>query len=103
MSRRCWMVLAGLVALAMAGTSVAAEGWSLSKLVPFQKSSADKRARASVSDDDRGGGFPTLSMPSWGSRWPPLGSLRQPCNPTGRVWAPAGLRGQGAQAPRGVP
>lgn len=62
------MVLAGLVAMAMAGTSVAAEGWSLSKLVPFQKSSADKRARASVSDDDRGGGFPTLSMPSWGSK-----------------------------------
>ena len=68
MSRRCWMVLAGLVAMAIGSSSAAAEGWSLSKLVPFQKSSASKRARASVSDDDRSSLLPKMSLPSWGTK-----------------------------------
>ncbi len=57
-----------LVAMAIGSTSAAAEGWSLSKLVPFQKSLASKRARASVSDDDRSSWLPRMSLPSWGSK-----------------------------------
>ncbi len=67
-SRRCWMVLAGLVAMAIASTPAAAGGWSLSKLVPFQKSSASKRAHASVSDEGRSGGLPQMSLPSGGTK-----------------------------------
>jgi hypothetical protein len=68
MSGRCWIVWAGLTAMAMASTSTAAEGWSLSKLVPFQKSSASKRAHASVSDAGRSTGFPRMSLPTWGKK-----------------------------------
>jgi hypothetical protein len=62
------MVLASLVAMAIASTSAAAEGWSLSKLNPFQKSSASKRAHASVSDDDHSSWLPKMSLPSWSSK-----------------------------------
>ena len=68
MSRRYWIVLAGLVAMAIASTSAAAEDWSLSKLVPFQKSSASKRAHASVSDEDRSSLLPRMSLPSWSTK-----------------------------------
>ena len=67
MNRRRWMVVAGVVAMAMGSSLAAAESWSLSKLVPFQKSSAGKRAHASVSDKDRGSWMPKMSLPSWGS------------------------------------
>jgi hypothetical protein len=67
-SRRCWVVLVCLVAMSMASTSVAAEGWSLSKLNPFKKSTADKRTRASVSDDDRSLTLPRPAPKSNGAK-----------------------------------
>jgi hypothetical protein len=77
-SRRCWMVLAGLAAMAISSTSAAADGWSLSKLVPFQKSSASKRAHASVSDGDRSGGLPRMSVPNRGTKSRPPDGPSEP-------------------------
>jgi hypothetical protein len=54
-NRRCWMVLATLTVMALAGTVMADEGWSLSKLNPFKKSTTSARARGSVSDDHSSG------------------------------------------------
>ena len=48
----------------------AEDGWSISKLNPFRKkSTADSRARGSVSDEAVAKSrFPHVSMPTWGSR-----------------------------------
>jgi hypothetical protein len=70
------MVVAGLIAMAVASTAAAAESWSLSKLVPFQKSSASKRTKASVSDEDRKSWMP--SMPSWGTSKKKPSASREP-------------------------
>ena len=62
------MVLAGLVAMACAGTAAATEGWSLSKLNPFQKSSSSKRVHGSVSDEKSKSVLPSMSLPGLGSK-----------------------------------
>ena len=67
MCRRCTFVLAGLAVMALASTSIAAEGWSLSKLVPFQKSSASKRdQRLCVRCGSQARDLPQMSLPTWG-------------------------------------
>jgi hypothetical protein len=53
--------------MAIAGSAAADDTWSLSKLVPFQKSSTPSRARASVSDSGRSSSS-WISLPSWGSK-----------------------------------
>lgn len=72
------MLMAGLLAMTFADTSAAEDGWSLSKLVPFKKSSTDARTRASVSDEDRSSGLPKLSLPSWSSKSRSASRSKQP-------------------------
>lgn len=68
MLRGCRMLLAGLVVMAMTCASVAEDDWSLSKLVPFKKSSTSKRTQASVSDAGRSTGLPKMSLPTWSKK-----------------------------------
>ena len=68
MLRGCRMLLAGLVVMAMTCASVAEDDWSLSKLVPFKKSSTSKRTHASVSDAGRSTGLPKMSLPTWSKK-----------------------------------
>ena len=68
MSRRSWMAVASLVAISFASVAAAEEGWSISKLNPFKKSSASKRAHAQVSDEKPGIGLPRMSLPGLSSK-----------------------------------
>ncbi|MHB8970999.1 MAG: hypothetical protein ACYC3X_11290 [Pirellulaceae bacterium] len=68
MSRRNWVAVASLVAISFASVAAAAEGWSVSKLNPFKKSSPSKRAHANVSDEKSGIGLPHMSLPSLSSK-----------------------------------
>ena len=63
MSRHSWVAVASLVAISFASVASAEDGWSMSKLNPFKKSSASKRAHAQVSDESRGIGLPRMSLP----------------------------------------
>lgn len=78
MSRRSWMALASLIAISLTSVAAAEEGWSVSKLNPFKKSSASKREHARVSDESSGIGLPHLSLPSWGSKSGPAKRKSEP-------------------------
>jgi hypothetical protein len=60
--------VASLVAISFASVASAEDGWSMSKLNPFKKSSASKRAHAQVSDESRGIGLPRISLPGASSK-----------------------------------
>jgi hypothetical protein len=62
------MAVASLVAISFASVAAAEEGWSVSKLNPFKKSSAPKRAHANVSDEKSGIGLPHMSLPGLSSK-----------------------------------
>ncbi len=74
MIRRCRLALAATSALLVAGSVSAADSWSLSKLVPFQKSSSSSRARATVSDNNSS----WLHLPTWGQKPSSKAHSREP-------------------------
>lgn len=78
-SRRRWVIWGSLVLIAFASVAAAEDGWSLSKLNPFRKSSSstsNKRARAKVSDESSSWKWP--SLPSWGSKSPSTKRKNEP-------------------------
>lgn len=72
--RRCRLALAAAGALLVTGSALASEGWSLSKLVPFQKSSSSSRTRATVSDNNSS----WFHLPTWGQKAASKSSSREP-------------------------
>ena len=70
MVKRLSILMFFVIVAAWVCPASADDGWSISKLNPFKKKpTANKRARASFSDEAAGNsGFPRMSMPSWASR-----------------------------------
>ncbi len=72
--RRCRLALATVSVLLVTGSVLASDGWSLSKLIPFQKSSSSGRARATVSDSNSS----WLQLPNWGQKSASKSRSREP-------------------------
>ncbi len=72
--RRCRLALAAASALLVTSSVLASDGWSVSKLVPFQKSSSSSGARATVSDTNSS----WLHLPTWGQKPASKSQSREP-------------------------
>ncbi|MHB0955987.1 MAG: hypothetical protein ACYC0X_06350 [Pirellulaceae bacterium] len=60
--------MASLVAIFFTTVALADDGWSVSKLNPFKKSTPRKRAHAQISDEKPGLSWPKMSLPGLSSK-----------------------------------